>query len=262
MYMSPEAVNNHHYTLEQQNGKDPAPPQNLPGLPNDWWMLGILCYELLLGAVPFGGESLEMLQTGILTHDLSFTPTLRAEDDEHREQESPSRPFPPTSPSEAVAIAPPEISTAARDFLGRLLDKSPSTRLGTDSTEDVRGHSWFGSAQSTSEAGGWDWTALERKEIPPVYVPASSDELLSNFPDRSESFANDSDLAFHAPARSAGQSPSDPFASAKKGAVNDFYFDRQAARAKAAEREAMEALFQQRAAAAGVATLGGTGGKA
>jgi serine/threonine protein kinase len=245
MYMSPEAVNNHQYTLQQQTGKDPTPPENLPGLANDWWMLGILCYELLLGATPFGGESLEILQTSILTQELSFTPAFSAEEDQTA--------VTPTSPSEAVAIKPPEVGDAAQDFVKRLLDKSPLTRLGCDSAEDVRAHSWFGSA-----ASGWDWGALERKEIPPVYVPASSDELLSNFPKRSESFANDSDLAFHAPARSAGQTQSDPFATAKKGAVNDFYFDRQAARAKAAEREAMEAIFKERAAAAGVGTPVGT----
>lgn len=248
MYMSPEAVNNHHYTLQQQKGKDSTPPEVLPGLANDWWMLGILSYELLIGATPFGGESLEMLQTSILTQELSFTPAFSAEEDQNA--------VTPTSPSEAVAMKPPQISDEARDFVKRLLDKSPLTRLGCDSAEDVRAHSWFGSA-----ASGLDWVALERKEVPPVYVPASSDELLSNFPKRSESFANDSDLAFHAPARSAGQTQSDPFASAKKGAVNDFYFDRQAARAKAAEREAMEATFKERAAAAGVAISAGTGSK-
>ncbi len=257
MYMAPEAVNNHRYTVQQQSGRAPAPPQVLPGLANDWWMLGILCYELLLGTTPFGGESLELLQTSILTQELSFNPTLPTEDEQDGEQASPSLALSPSSPSEAVAIKAPEISNEARDFVERLLDKSPLTRLGCDSAENVRAHSWFGSDESRSTGGGGlDWGALERKEIPPVYVPASSDELLSNFPDRSESFGNDSDLAFHAPARSAGQNQADPFASAKTGAVNDFYFDRQAARAKAAEREAMEAMFKQRAAAAGVAASG------
>lgn len=253
MYMSPEAVNNHRYTVQQQSGRDPAPPQVLPGLANDWWMLGILCYELLLGVAPFGGESLELLQTSILTQELSFSPTLGTEDSQYVEQASPSLVCSSSNPSEAIAIKPPEISTEAQDFVGRLLDKSPLTRLGFHSAEDVRAHSWFGSEESRSAGGGLDWDALERKEISPVYVPALSDELLSNFPERSESFANDSDLAFHAPARSAGQNQSDPFSSAKKGAVNDFYFDRQAAKAKAAEREAMDAIFKQRAAAAGVA---------
>ena len=40
MYMSPEAVSNHQYTVQQQNGQDPAAPRVLPGLENDWWMLG------------------------------------------------------------------------------------------------------------------------------------------------------------------------------------------------------------------------------
>lgn len=213
---------------------------------------------MLLGTAPFVGESLQTLQTRILTEELSFTPTLVAEDDKDADQISPSA---SGSPSEAIATVSPEISTAARDFVGRLLDKSPFSRLGTDSTEEVRAHRWFGSTADIGSvvAGGWDWAALERKEILPLYVPASSNDMLSNFPERSDSFLNDADLTFHAPARSVDQSQSDPFTSAKKGAVNDFYFDRQAARAKAAERDAMDALFKQRAAAVGVATPGGSG---
>lgn len=225
LYMSPEAVLNHQYSLKQQQGQVLEPPEVLPGRPNDWWMLGILTFELLLGTTPFRGEGMDSLHASITSQELTFTPVL-LDDDDHVLNE---------------AIPPPKITTQAEGFVGRLLDKDPLARLGGEG--EIQADLWWGSL---------DWDALAKKEIPPPQeiAPAVSSDPLFHFPERSDSFAADGDLAFHAPARSGGKS-SDPFTAAKRGAVNDFYFDRNEARKKAAEREAMEARFNQAAAAAG-----------
>jgi serine/threonine protein kinase len=323
LYMSPEGVENHVFTRQQQQGAAIEPPVVLPGLANDWWMLGILSYELLLGATPFRGASdgsLDSLQESILTQELTFTPTL-IESDDGGDDDNGDNNGGSGGVSEAVAVAPPQISDMAQDFVSRLLDKSPLTRLGAVSIAEVKAHAWFSShwgptaaaaaapdsgggggssgastrssSSSSSSSGGsgggggsgekekekeeaavvgsLDWGMLERKELPPLYVPAMTDpdDLLSHFPERSDSsFANDADLAFHAPARAGGGGGGgggrgggggggDPFGTVKKGTVNDFYFDRVAARAKAAERESMEAMFKQRAAAAAAGGVAG-----
>ena len=226
LYMSPEAVLNHQYTLKHQQGQELDPPEVLPGLPNDWWMLGILTYELLLGTTPFRGDGIASLHASITTQELSFTPVLLDDDDNVLSE----------------AIPPPKITAQAEGFVGRLLDKDPLARLCGQG--EVQADLWWGSL---------DWDALAKQEIPPPpeeIAPTVSSDPLFHFPDRSDSFAADGDLAFHAPARS-GAKTSDPFTAAKRGAVNDFYFDRNEARKKAAERDiAMEARFKQAAAAA------------
>ena len=98
---------------------------------------------------------------------------------------------------------------------------------------------------------------MERKELAPPFVPAQSDDPLFHFPESTECFTNEGD--YFAPARAT--SAKDPFAAARRGAVNDFYFNRNEARAKAAERDALEARFAAAAAAAGGASEGCAGAR-
>jgi serine/threonine protein kinase len=199
------------------------------GEANDWWMLGILTFELLLGTTPFRGEGMATLHTSITTQELTFSPVILDDDDNALSE----------------AIPPPKISAQAEGFVARLLEKDPLARLGGE--PEVQADLWWGDL---------DWEALARKVIAPPeeIAPVVSDDPLFYFPERSDSFAADGDLAFHAPARSGTKSGSDPFMAAKRGAVNDFYFDRNEARKKAAERDVMEARFKAAAAAAGAPT--------
>eukprot|EP01050_Picozoa_sp_SAG11_P006546 SAG11_NODE_511_length_8847_cov_3.611911_7_plen_238_part_00 len=130
----------------------------------------------------------------------------------------------------------PSISASACSFLRGLLEKSAADRLGSVSTAQVQQHGWFAAI---------DWEALARKELAPPYVPAPRADPLAHFPThRSRSFVSDSD--FRAPA--SVDHFDDPFARARRGAVDDWYFDRAATAAAATRRVAMAAEMDQRRA--------------
>jgi serine/threonine protein kinase len=132
LYMSPEGVRNHQRALLANGAGAPPPPSHgrgpsdaaavapedegedslLPGFANDWWMLGVLTYELLVGERPFGGAGMESLHQSILTQPLRFPP------------------------AGTVAVGP-QLSEAGRAFLGAVLEKSPLARLGAESTAEV-----------------------------------------------------------------------------------------------------------------------------
>ena len=78
-------------------------------------MLGILTYELLLGAAPFGGDGMDALHTSILSQPLNFSPAY-VDDDAG----------PEGGPSEA--IVPPKISSEAEDFCICEKPSSPQRR--------------------------------------------------------------------------------------------------------------------------------------
>jgi serine/threonine protein kinase len=97
------------------------------GAPVDWWCLGILLYELLLGTTPFKGTRRE-----VTFHNIIHTPLA----------------FPTT----------PTISDSAKDLITKLLVKDPSRRLGSKSgADDIKPHPFFHSVK---------W-ALLRNSTPP-----------------------------------------------------------------------------------------------
>ncbi|GFQ02122.1 serine/threonine-protein kinase kipk [Phtheirospermum japonicum] len=97
------------------------------GSPVDWWMFGILVYELLYGTTPFRGSTNEETVSNVATRCLEF----------------PERPV---------------ASFHARDLIGRLLRKEPESRLGsTMGAAEIKGHAFF---------EGLNW-ALIRRETPP-----------------------------------------------------------------------------------------------
>jgi len=77
----------------------------------DWWALGILLYEVLLGDVPFDdhGGNYDKLLRGI-NQGLVF---------------------------------PPDFPPVARDFIERLLASTPEERLGGNGVEEVKSHEWL-----------------------------------------------------------------------------------------------------------------------
>ena len=303
LYMSPEGVRNHQSVCklqksqqqllssdspyaqkaqqqqQQRNALDRPPPVHptdlseealLPGYANDWWMLGTLTYELMVGATPFNGAGMDALHDSILAHDVHFATATTKTDDAlveaaasatatgaDADETGSQLPRATASTDAEQGLCPanvtskggtPCISELGQSFVRELLDKSPLTRLGADSTAQVQKHDWFG------ESLDW-WDALERKELQPLYVPAPSDDPLAHFPERHDTFVHDDD--FHAPARNVSSNgAADPFA-VKLHSVNDFYFDRERARAKAKMRE--EALAARMVAAAGLGSVPAAG---
>ncbi|KAJ1919933.1 Serine/threonine-protein kinase Sgk2 [Tieghemiomyces parasiticus] len=97
----------------------------------DWYCLGAVLYEMLVGLPPFFSRDTGLLFQGILHGELNF---------------------------------PDHVSDGARHLISRLMDRNPATRLGEgpQGTRDVQAHPFF---------DGIDWKKLYAKEISPPYNP-------------------------------------------------------------------------------------------
>ncbi|KAJ3222932.1 hypothetical protein HK099_001738 [Clydaea vesicula] len=100
----------------------------------DWWALGILAYEMLMGYPPFSDEEVFGIYEKILGGKISFSSTLEP---------------------------------LAKDFIKRLLTSDRTRRLGNlkEGSADVKAHQWF---------KGVDWKALLRKEVIAPIIPIFS----------------------------------------------------------------------------------------
>ncbi|XP_076175932.1 ribosomal protein S6 kinase alpha-5 isoform X2 [Ptiloglossa arizonensis] len=118
----------------------------------DWWSVGVLTYELLTGASPFTVEGEKNTQQDISRRILKTDPPI-----------------------------PSHLSPTVRDFILRLLVKDPRQRLGggPDDARELKDHPFFRKAPPP-----FSWQSLERRQIPPPFVPRITHELdTSNFSD-------------------------------------------------------------------------------
>ncbi|KAF9535100.1 kinase-like domain-containing protein [Crepidotus variabilis] len=107
----------------------------------DWWTLGILIYEMIFATTPFKGQ-----ERNDTFHNIRYTPV------QFRDS--------------------PKISSAAKDCVTRLLDKSEKLRLGSRSgASEVKQHKWFAKI---------NWGLL-RNTRPPIIPAASSGHDAVNF---------------------------------------------------------------------------------
>ena len=80
------------------------------GLTVDWWALGILLYEMVVGIPPFYDDDINEMYEKILNQKLRL---------------------------------PPKLGRPCKDFLRKLLDRNPSTRLGANGIEEIQQHPFF-----------------------------------------------------------------------------------------------------------------------
>ncbi|XP_077189189.1 serine/threonine-protein kinase N2 isoform X1 [Paroedura picta] len=110
----------------------------------DWWGLGVLIYEMLVGESPFPGDDEEEVFDSIVNDEVRY---------------------------------PRFLSTEAISIMRRLLRRNPERRLGAGEkdAEDVKKHHFFRLI---------DWIALLAKKVKPPFVPViRGREDVSNFDD-------------------------------------------------------------------------------
>ncbi|KAI4871983.1 hypothetical protein NFI96_034508, partial [Prochilodus magdalenae] len=108
----------------------------------DWWGLGVLIYEMLVGESPFPGDDEEEVFDSIVNDEVRYPRFLS---------------------SEAIAI------------MRRLLRRNPERRLGSGEkdAEEVKKQPFF---------RNMDWEALLLRKLPPPFIPSIGDkEDVSNF---------------------------------------------------------------------------------
>lgn len=120
------------------------------GKPVDWWAMGIILYEFLVGCVPFFGDTPEQLFGQVVNDDIIWP-----EGDD-------------------------ALPADAQDLITRLLRQNPLERLGTAGTTEVKSHSFF---------LGLDWNGLLRQKAEFV-PQLESEEDTSYFDTRSERYCH------------------------------------------------------------------------
>ncbi|KAL6440172.1 hypothetical protein ACFW04_003046 [Cataglyphis niger] len=122
------------------------------GKPVDWWSMGIILYEFLIGCVPFFGETPEELFAHTVNDDIEW-------------------------PDEDDWPVQPE----AKDIITALLHQNPRDRLGTGGSHEVKEHPYF---------YGVNWNSLLRQKA--EFVPQLiNDEDTSYFDSRMDRYNHD-----------------------------------------------------------------------
>ncbi|XP_004522249.1 microtubule-associated serine/threonine-protein kinase 1 [Ceratitis capitata] len=123
------------------------------GKPVDWWSMGIILYEFLIGCVPFFGETAEELFAHTVNDDIEWPDS----DDW-------------------------DVQPEAKDLITQLLQQNPRERLGTQGGAlEVKEHIYF---------LGLDWNSLLRQKA--EFVPQlSSEDDTSYFDTRMDRYNHD-----------------------------------------------------------------------
>ena len=87
--------------------------------PVDWWALGVLCYEMIVGFTPFyTGKNNNAKMYEMIKNKAVYFPDAQ----KHNIQ----------------------MSAQCKDFITKLLDKKPESRLGTSGgNKEILSHPWF-----------------------------------------------------------------------------------------------------------------------
>ncbi|XP_072457765.1 microtubule-associated serine/threonine-protein kinase 3 isoform X2 [Notamacropus eugenii] len=118
------------------------------GKPVDWWAMGVILYEFLVGCVPFFGDTPEELFGQVVSDDIIW-------------------------PDEEEALP-----ADAQDLIMKLLRQSPLDRLGTGGAYEVKQHPFFHNL---------DWTGLLRQKAEFIPQLEAEDDT-SYFDTRSERY--------------------------------------------------------------------------
>ena len=124
-------------------------PQNFS---TDFFSVGIICYEIILGKKPFRGKNKKEIAEKILYKNIKIKPEY----------------------------LPNGFSPYLSDFINRLLKRNQIERLGYKNIEEIKNHKWL---------QGLDWDSIENKRltydnIP--FIPLIGDNFDLNFVNKKE----------------------------------------------------------------------------
>ena len=106
-------------------------PQNFS---SDYFSVGVICYELLMGKKPFKGNNKKEIAEKILYKNIKLT----------------------------KKNIPENYSVTMGDFINKLLKRNSKERLGNKNIEEILNHPWF---------EGVDWEIIESKFVDSKYMP-------------------------------------------------------------------------------------------
>jgi len=107
----------------------------------DWWALGILIFEMIVGIPPFFHRNKHRMYFLIRESPVSFPDPVR-----HRIT----------------------VSAQAQDLIVKLLNKDRTQRLGANGIQEILSHPWFADL---------DINALTQKQLTPPYVPRIKEDF-------------------------------------------------------------------------------------
>lgn len=110
------------------------------GVAVDYYALGVIAYECMMGRRPYNGRNRKEIRDNILARQV----VLSVED------------------------APAGWSPDALDFINQLIQRKPMRRLGINGPYEVRQHPWLSS---------FPWDQLADMSLKPPFMPSTSDNF-------------------------------------------------------------------------------------
>lgn len=104
------------------------------GVAVDYFALGVITYEFMMGYRPYLGKSRKEIRDNIFAHQISLK----------------------------KSHLPPGWSMEAADFINKTLQRKPANRLGLNGPQEVKAHIWLKDI---------DWQAIVDKKITPNFIP-------------------------------------------------------------------------------------------
>ena len=110
----------------------------------DYYAMGVICYEFMMGVRPYVGDSRNEIKEKILSRQIMI-----------KNHEIPSG-----------------WSKEAADFINNLIQRKPSSRLGYKGINQIKQHKWF---------HNFNWKDLYNMKIEAPFIPSDEDNFDSNF---------------------------------------------------------------------------------
>ena len=104
------------------------------GVAVDYYALGIIAYELMIGKRPYTGKDRKEIRDNVLKEQAVIKKSM----------------------------IPEGWSIEAADFINKLIQRKPANRLGLNGSEEVKQHVWL---------KGFDWESLLDKKMKPAFLP-------------------------------------------------------------------------------------------